>query len=783
MADFLKDLNEPQQQAVQSTEGPVIIIAGAGSGKTRVLTYRIAYLLTQGKDPFSILALTFTNKAAREMKSRIGTLVGEEAKNLWMGTFHSVFAKMLRIEGSRLGYPSNFTIYDTDDSRSLMRDILRQEQIDDKIYRPNYVLNRISSAKNNLFSYQDYQDNVELVNQDNMAGKGKIGMLFEKYVKRCFKAGAMDFDDLLYNTYVLLSKFPDVLHKYQNKFKYLLVDEFQDTNFAQYVIVKKLAAQHENICVVGDDAQSIYAFRGATILNILNFEKDYPDLGTYKLEQNYRSTKNIVGAANDVIANNQEQLRKEIWTDNVEGEKVKLLRAVSDNEEGNMVASAIFQEKMNKQLFNKDFAILYRTNAQSRSMEEGLRKLGIPYRVFGGVSFYQRKEIKDLLAYFRLTINHNDEEALKRVINYPKREIGATTLNKLIVAADENDRSLWQMIDDVYSCPAAISSRARTKIAGFVSMIKSFAVQLKTQSAYDLASHIASSTGLLKELYSDKTPEGLSRYENIQELLNGIKEFTDEGVYALENPSSELEANEGRTLDIYMQDIALLTDSDGQKDDGDNDKVSMMTVHAAKGLEFKNVFVVGIEENLFPSQMSMNSREDLEEERRLFYVAMTRAEEKLYLSYATSRYRWGNLISCEPSRFIDEIGDQYIDKPTERVVPDTTHLNNWSNFGNNRSTAYRDAVRKRKQSKPKAAAPVPSNLKKLNKAKREAPLDFDGDDVSKIVVGMSVEHHRFGPGKVINMEGQYPNNKATIVFDKQGQKQLLLKYAKLKIIG
>ncbi|NNF02187.1 MAG: UvrD-helicase domain-containing protein, partial [Bacteroidia bacterium] len=395
MADFLKDLNEAQQQAVINTEGPAMIIAGAGSGKTRVLTYRIANLITQGKDPFSILALTFTNKAAREMKSRITTIVGDDARNLWMGTFHSVFAKLLRIEGSRLGYPPNFSIYDTDDSRSLMRDLVREADLDEKIYRANYVLNRISTAKNNLFSYKDYQDNVELVNQDTMAGKGKIGELFERYVKRCFKAGAMDFDDLLYNTYVLLSKYPDVLHKYQNKFKYLLVDEFQDTNYVQYVIVKKLSAQHENICVVGDDAQSIYAFRGATILNILNFEKDYPDLGTYKLEQNYRSTKNIVGAANDVISNNQEQLHKDIWTANSEGEKVKLLRAVSDNEEGNMVASTIFQEKMNKQLFNNDFAILYRTNAQSRSMEEGLRKMGIPYRVYGGVSFYQRKEIKD----------------------------------------------------------------------------------------------------------------------------------------------------------------------------------------------------------------------------------------------------------------------------------------------------------------------------------------------------------------------------------------------------
>ncbi|HOS49215.1 MAG TPA: 3'-5' exonuclease [Bacteroidia bacterium] len=654
MSGYLEKLNEVQREAVLQSDGAVMIIAGAGSGKTRVLTYRIAHLIEKGIDPFNILSLTFTNKAAREMKERISKVVGDEARNLWMGTFHSVFAKILRMEADKIGFPTNFTIYDSDDSKGLIRDILKEQGLDDKIYKPSLVLNRISSAKNNLFNWQDYKENTELINDDQLSGKPKLALLFELYSKRCFKASAMDFDDILYYTWKLLQEHPDVLYKYQTKFKYVMVDEFQDTNFAQYIIVRKLAAQHQNVCVVGDDAQSIYAFRGANIQNILNFEKDYPEIKTFKLEQNYRSTKMIVQAANSVILNNKNQLKKDVWTDNHHGEKIKVMRALSDNEEGAMVASSIYEDKMNHQLHNKDFAILYRTNAQSRSMEEALRRLNIPYKVYGGVSFYNRKEIKDLLAYFRLAINPNDEEAVKRIINYPARGIGKTTLDKVIMTAATSNVSPWQVISDINQFGAGINSGIRDKIAEFATMIKSWQIMMPNQSAYELASHIASACGLLTELYADRTPEGISHYENVQELLNGIKEFSDNGAVPLEAPSAEQDLTGLRTLDLYLQDIALLTDADNDKDQ-DNNKVMMMTIHSAKGLEFKNVYVVGLEENLFPSQMAMQSRNELEEERRLFYVAITRAESKLTLSYAASRYRWGNLVMCEPSRFLDEL--------------------------------------------------------------------------------------------------------------------------------
>jgi DNA helicase-2/ATP-dependent DNA helicase PcrA len=536
MNNYLDLLNEVQREAVMQTDGPVMIIAGAGSGKTRVLTFRIAYLIEKGNDPFNILALTFTNKAAREMKERISKVVGNEARNLWMGTFHSVFARILRSEADKINYPSNFTIYDSDDSKSLIRDILKEQNLDDKTYKPSAVLNRISSAKNNLFNWQEYQQNSELTGDDQSTGKPKMGLLFELYSKRCFKAGAMDFDDILYNTWKLFQEHPDVLYKYQTKFKYVMVDEFQDTNFAQYIIVKKLSAMHQNICVVGDDAQSIYAFRGANIQNILNFERDFPEIKTYKLEQNYRSTKTIVQAANSVITFNKNQLKKEVWTDNHHGEKIKLLKALSDNEEGNQVALSIFEEKMNKHYRHKDFAILYRTNAQSRSMEEALRRRNIPYRVFGGVSFYNRKEIKDLLAYFRMAINPLDEEAMKRIINYPARGIGKTTIDRIVVHAAQENVSVWNVLENIHEFKAGINGGIRDKVAEFAVMVRSWQVMLPNHSAYELASHIASASGLLTELYNDRTPEGVSHYENVQELLNGIKEFSEHGKIPLESP-------------------------------------------------------------------------------------------------------------------------------------------------------------------------------------------------------------------------------------------------------
>jgi DNA helicase-2/ATP-dependent DNA helicase PcrA len=808
MEDYLSQLNESQRQAVECTEGPVMIIAGAGSGKTRVLTYRVAHLMQKGIDPFNILSLTFTNKAAREMKNRISALTGDEARNLWMGTFHSVFARILRVEAHRLGFPSNFTIYDSDDSKSLIRTILREQNLDDKVYKPSMVLNRISSAKNNLMSYAEYAENAELINDDRLSGKPHLAAIFELYTKRCFKAGAMDFDDLLYFTYMLLKNFPDELNKYQHKFKYIMVDEFQDTNFVQYMIVRKIAALNENICVVGDDAQSIYAFRGANIQNILSFEKDYPDLNIFKLEQNYRSTKNIVNAANSVILNNRNQLRKEVWTENDHGTKIKVLRALSDNEEGSIVANSIFHDKMNYQLHNKDFAILYRTNAQSRSMEEALRRMNIPYRIYGGLSFYSRKEIKDVLAYFRLTINPNDEEALKRVINYPARGIGQTSVDKLVVAADQTGKSIWEVLENIHTISTGIATNTREKIADFVSMIKSFQVMMKSHNAYDLASHIANTTGLLRELYNDKTPEGLAHYENIQELLNGIKEFTTAENFSsginlpTAEPFSEITDelpdyeitklpeipinppnDQLKSLDLYMQDIALLTDAEN-KDDGDNNKVSLMTIHSAKGLEFKEVFVVGLEENLFPSQMSMLSRADLEEERRLFYVAMTRAEKMLTLTYAVSRYRWGNLIGCEPSRFLEEVHPDFIE--FSNVSKKQQNETSWGSFDDDFSQSRLNNQRKANFQQKNPLMPK-NNFTPIYKAYKPASAasaenDFVADDPSQIVIGMEVEHQKFGTGKVINLEGNFPDNKATVFFPAEGNKQLLLKYAKLKIV-
>ncbi|MFM6954549.1 MAG: ATP-dependent helicase [Sphingobacteriaceae bacterium] len=757
--DYLSGLNPSQKAAVEQTEGPVMIVAGAGSGKTRVITYRVAHLIKKGIDPFNILVLTFTNKAAKSMQERIFEAVGSEAKNCWMGTFHSVFAKILRVEADKIGYPTNFTIYDTDDSKSLIRSILKELQVDDKLYNANFVYNRISNAKNNLISSAEYLQSEHIQSEDRATGRGLLGEIYQAYTQRCFKAGAMDFDDLLFKTNVLLKEHPDVLYKYQNRFKYIMVDEYQDTNFSQYLIVKKLAAITENICVVGDDAQSIYAFRGANIQNILNFEKDYPDLKVFKLEQNYRSTQNIVEVANSVISNNKNQLQKTVFSENENGEKIKVLRAFSDNEEGKLVAESIAQTHASEGLHYRKFAVLYRTNAQSRAMEEALRKLGIPYKIYGGQSFYQRKEIKDLIAYFRLTFNPNDEEALKRVINYPRRGIGETSIERIIVAADQHQKTLWEIISQASTY---LDGRSAAPISNFALLIQSFQALAKSNSAYDTALHIAQHSTLLKELYEDKSVEGLSRYENIQELLNGIKEF------------SEREDIEERGLDVFMQDIALLTNDDKDKDPN-ADTVSLMTIHSAKGLEFNHVYVVGLEENLFPSQLSLNSRTDLEEERRLFYVAITRAEKKLTLSYATSRYRWGSLTNCEPSRFIEEIAPQYLDldfkvvqKPNQQSFFDDER-NNWK---------QKDSF-----SKPKPAT-MPSFKTKSILPKAHIPSEgFSPSDTSNLQVGMDVEHERFGFGKVLQLEGNKPDIKATIFFKELGQKQLLLKFAKLKIIG
>ncbi len=763
--NILDQLNDAQKAAVVNYQGPSMVIAGAGSGKTRVLTYRVAYLLQQGIDPFSILALTFTNKAAREMKERILNLVGStDARSVWMGTFHSIFARVLRVEGHLLGYPSNYTIYDTDDSKSLIRSIIKEQGLDPKVYPPNHVLGRISSAKTNLLSPIDYNSNFELTNQDKVSAKPMLGQLYTIYNMRCKKASAMDFDDLLFNMNVLLRDFADVLLKYQRKFHYILVDEYQDTNYAQYLIVKKLAARNENICVVGDDAQSIYGFRGANIQNILNFKNDYPDFKTYKLEQNYRSTQNIVNAANSIIKKNKDQIFKKIWTQNDEGALIKLLRATTDTEEGNLVAQSIFETKMNHQLPNSDFAILYRTNAQSRSMEESLRKLNIPYRIYGGLSFYKRKEIKDLLAYFRLVINPADEEALKRIINYPARGIGSTTMDRVFIAADKLKVSAWDVLININKYELNINQGIKSKINNFANMIKTFMIQRTQRNAFDLASDIAKASGIMKDLDLDKTPEGISRLENLEELLNGIKDFTEtEPDIPTEEDSSI------RTLDMYLQDISLLTDAD-KDDPNDNDKVSLMTIHSAKGLEFPYVFVVGMEENLFPSIMSLNSRADLEEERRLFYVAVTRAEKAATLSYSENRYRWGNHTTCEPSRFIEEIDEKYIDFPRKVF----NHPGNFSKFSAGETTSSS----KQKLNKDRFRKIGDSGSKQS-----ESTTPFEASPLDEIKAGVQVEHQRFGKGKVLNVEGNGPSRKATVFFPVVGQKQLLLKFARLKVVG
>ena len=810
MQDYLIGLNEPQKEAVTHVNGPLMIIAGAGSGKTKVLTTRIAHLLANGVDAFNILALTFTNKAAAEMKERIERILGNsEARNLYIGTFHSVFARILRAEAYRLGFPNNFTIYDTDDSRSVIKAVINEMELDDKHYKPNVVHNRISSAKNALISPEEYAADNYLKQEDARTQRPQIANIYKAYVARCFKNGAMDFDDLLFKMYELLKHHNEALHKYQNKFKYVMIDEYQDTNAVQYQITKLLAAVHENICVVGDDAQSIYSFRGATIENILQFQKDYDDVKVVKLEQNYRSTQSILNVANEVISNNKGQLPKELWTENETGEKIKLVRTMTDNDEGKFVADNIQEQKLRNHYRNNEFAILYRTNAQSRAFEECLRRQGIKYKIYGGTSFYQRKEIKDMVAYLRVIVNTRDEEALKRIINYPVRGIGKTTVEKCLVFANEHNITFWQILERAKEF--GFKAGTLDSIENFVIMIRYFQTLLTDKNAYDVAVVVGKNTNLVKDLFNDKTTEGLARYENVQELLNSIKEWTDT---ASPNPSIGGESDTvdyivdedgnvisetvsqnpplggvGASLGSYLQQITLLTDADDAKED--SDVVKLMTIHAAKGLEFTCVFVVGVEETLFPSAMSINTREELEEERRLFYVAVTRAKQRLWLTYANARYRFGQLQQNEPSRFIAEMPSQHIDQSYSGGGG--SRNNDMSNQGNAFQRMQRGfgfgnndaALAEKKYGAPPTAKEKPTYLTPVNRnatVNHIPSSDFVASDTSNLQAGEKVEHQKFGFGTVTKVEGSAHNPVATIMFDNNGEKKIMLNYAKLRIM-
>ena len=772
--DYLKGLNEAQYEAVTTLEGPLMVLAGAGSGKTRVLTMRIAHLITNLVDPFNILALTFTNKAAREMKDRIAKLVGvSEAKSLWMGTFHSVFARILRNEAHYLGYPSNFTIYDTQDSLNVLKKVLKELNIDTDLYKPKKVQSRISTYKNNLITVRAYFNNPELIEADEKANMKLLGTIYQKYVETCFRNGAMDFDDLLLKTNELLTRFPEVLAKYQDRFRYILVDEYQDTNHSQYLIVKALASKFENICVVGDDAQSIYSFRGANIYNILNFKKDYPDAMTVSLEQNYRSTQNIVNAANVVISKNLQQFKKNVFSDNEEGEKIKVYRALSDADEANYVSNNIWElHNFNQRKFS-DFAILYRTNSQTRAFEDALRRKNIPYRVYGGLSFYQRKEVKDLVAYLRLLVNENDNEALLRIVNYPARGIGETTQNKLIVYADSQDLPLSKILDNLgfYSQHLGLNNAAITKLADFWAMIKAFQVLLKTENVYNVAMEVAKRSGLIKFLKDDQTPEGISRVENVQELMNSMQGFIEE--------QQQLEDGDP-SLSNFLENIALSTDQD-KKDDG-TEKVSLMTIHLSKGLEFPVVHLVGLEENLFPSFMSSSTREELEEERRLFYVALTRAEKQVFFTYAVSRFQWGKITDAEPSRFLSEVDAQYLEFVNPAVE---SRFVNHSGLKSNIFDEFPSEVRSFKKTEPKKKISR-EEPPKINSAKNLKPvatakiINPSGKSSENIEVGDKVRHDRFGVGEVLFLDGTDPENiKAKVNFAGEGEKNLILKFAKL----
>jgi DNA helicase-2/ATP-dependent DNA helicase PcrA len=791
MQDYLTGLNEPQKEAVLHVNGPLMIIAGAGSGKTKVLTTRIAHLLSTGVDAFNILALTFTNKAAKEMKERIERILGtNEARNLYIGTFHSVFARILRAEAPKLGYPHHFTIYDTDDAKSVVKTVVNELNLDDKHYKPNIVYNRISQAKNGLITPAEYATDYYIQQEDTRSNRPAIAQIYESYAKRCFKNGSMDFDDLLLKFYELLKNFPESLHKYQHKFKYILIDEFQDTNPAQYEIIKLLGAVYENVCVVGDDAQSIYSFRGATIENILQFQKDYEDVKVVKLEQNYRSTQSIITAANEVIKRNKGQIPKNLWTENIEGEKIRLVRTMTDNDEGKYVADTIQEQKLRNHFNNRDFAILYRTNSQSRAFEESLRRMAIPYTIYGGVSFYQRKEIKDFIAYLRVIVNPNDEESLKRIINFPARGIGKTSLDKAVLMANEKNISMWEVLNNA----SAMGYKAGTleAIEQFVLMIKSFASMLNTKNAYEVATHVGKQTNIVKELFNDKTTEGLARYENIQELLNSIKEWVDdqtnrsiidEDGILIDNINTQ-ETQKGQAgLSGYLQQITLLTDTD-QKDPL-ADTVKLMTIHAAKGLEFSCVFAAGLEESLFPNAMSINTREELEEERRLFYVVITRAKHKLWITYANSRYRFGSVIQNDPSRFIEEIPEEQLDRSYAGGGIKNQIGSSWgarpAHDRLNRGYAgskEEPSVKSRESSKPtyisaNAKAPAAVHI---------PSVDFAPSDTSNLAAGEKVEHQKFGYGEVVKMEGSAHNPIATVNFKLGGEKKIMLNYAKLRII-
>lgn len=786
MQDYLSGLNEQQREAVTHVNGPLMIVAGAGSGKTKVLTTRIAHLMANGVDAFNILALTFTNKAAAEMKERIQKILNNsEARNLYIGTFHSVFAKILRAEAHRIGYPNNFTIYDTDDSRSVIKAVINELQMDDKHYKPNVVHNRISAAKNALVGPAEYALDYHLQQEDARANRPAIAQIYAAYANKCFKNGAMDFDDLLLKMFELLSTQPAALAKYQSKFKYIMIDEYQDTNTVQYQITKLLAAMHENICVVGDDAQSIYSFRGATIENILQFQKDYDDVKVVKLEQNYRSTQSILKVANEVINNNKGQIPKELWTDNKPGDKIKVVRTMTDNEEGKFVADSIKEQQLRNHYANKDFAILYRTNAQSRAYEESLRKMGIAYKIYGGVSFYQRKEVKDMIAYLRIIVNQQDEEALKRIINYPVRGIGKTSIEKLIVVANEQNITMFEAV--TRAAEFGFKGGTLEALQNFAMMIKYFNTLLNDKNAYDVAVQVGKHTNLVKELFADKTPEGLARYENVQELLNSIKEWT-------ETPDNEEDGEVGnKGLGAFLQNVSLFTDSD--KDKENEDVVKLMTIHAAKGLEFGCVFVGGIEETLFPSAMSINTREELEEERRLFYVAITRAKDRLWLTYANARYRFGQLVQNEPSRFLEEMPEEFLDKTYAGGGARNQGMSNMGTafermnrgFGGSSSSGQTDLrYGAPPAKKPENARPSylqPAAISKPAVAAVHVPSEnFVASDTSGLEAGMRVEHQKFGFGTVTKVEGSAHNPIANINFDNNGEKKIMLNYAKLRIL-
>jgi len=825
MFNYLNELNPQQREAVLHLDGPLMIIAGAGSGKTKVLTTRIAHLMANGVDSFKILALTFTNKAAKEMKERVEKiLVNREARNLYIGTFHSVFARILRGEASRVGYPTSFTIYDTDDAKSVLKTVINELHLDDKIYKPSTVYNRISSAKNALVTAEEYAKDFGLQQEDARANRPAIAQIYTAYAKRCFKNGAMDFDDLLLQFYLILKNHPDALHKYQHKFSHIMIDEYQDTNPAQYEIIKLLGAMHENVCVVGDDAQSIYAFRGATIENILLFRKDYDDVKVIKLEQNYRSTKQILNVANQVIGNNKGQIPKELWTENSEGDKIKLVRTMTDNDEGKFVADAIQEQKLRNHFFNRDFAILYRTNAQSRAMEESLRRMNIPYTIFGGISFYQRKEVKDYVAYLRIIVNPRDEEALKRIINFPVRGIGKTSLDRLILVANEQSITLW----DVLTRAASFGFKAGTleAIENFVLMIKSFASMLKNSNAYDVAFHVGKQTGLVRELFNDKSTEGVQRYENVQELLNSIKEWVDDkqnraqidedGVMldegmrdegegmreentdlfsgipeveanGLEDPDAKKPLREDVLLSAYLQQITLLTDADDKDEHADT--VKMMTIHAAKGLEFSCVFAVGLEEMLFPSAMSINTREELEEERRLFYVVITRAKHKLWISYANTRYKFGQVVQNEPSRFINELPEDHLDRSyagggfrnqSSGGPSAQERMRGWGGSGS--ATPQNRTYFNEPKKQPEKPTYLPVQPPVSKPVVHQPSADFMPSDTTDLKAGQQVEHQKFGFGEVLKMEGAAHNPIATIKFKLNGEKKIMLNYAKLRIV-